>query len=231
MEDNQKEATTKAKIKADPETDLDNTPTPHQSRCPVFGRQGQPGNESAPKALPRKKEPRYTARPFFQVNQPIRRSSRKRKTPDDDTDIEIVPVISVEAEIIDIADSDPEDEEPTNNTQAAPNPFHVAAGPSPNLGTNRPEGDDRSTTEESSEANDTGEIADPTFSSTACPDEKDALKWRSKGEMKYYFGPPSPGSRNLAARNPVAQTQQTSSRRTLRHAAQLQTLNQTGDRL
>jgi hypothetical protein len=49
-----------------------------------------------------------------------------------------------------------------------------------------------------SEANHVGEKTDPTFWSTANPDQTEPLKYqpnqyRTKGDMKYYFNEPSPG--------------------------------------
>jgi hypothetical protein len=87
----------KEKIKAE-------TSKPHQSRRPVFGKQGSPGNENSheysPKAPACKVNTRYLAQDSFQVNPPTRKSGRKRKaqTQDEDkSDIEIIPAEPAES--------------------------------------------------------------------------------------------------------------------------------------
>ena len=135
--------------------------------------------------------------------EPMRRSSRNKKSSsekDNDDKVKIVPVPPkkmVETEVIDIADSDPEDEELT--PKVAPNPFHVAAETRPSSGVeqlgNDSENDETSTSDESSGVDDAGEKVDPSFSSRCKdPDDPTPLKWQSKAEAKSYPETPSPSS-------------------------------------
>ena len=199
----------KEKIKAE-------TSKPHQSRRPVFGKQGSPGNEYSPKAPARKVNTRYSAQDSFQVNPPTRKSGRKRKaqTQDEDkSDIEIIPAEPAEIAVVEISDSEEdEDEAHAGNTaeiqevkpsateiQVAEtpealiqNPNAESSGPDTESGVEE-ETKDIETTDESSETNDVGEVFDPTFESAAIPDETEPLKHRTKADKKYYCGEPSPG--------------------------------------